>query len=132
MRRQHLFFFCCCCFFVVVVACALIAKCKGANVSLDWNVSSINQSISINQSLSSPLSSSSIIINNHRSSSIVIVVILIEASQVEMTSVTRLCHTKSLVSINGQFPGPTVYVREGDAVTVRVTNSVPYNITIHW
>lgn len=52
--------------------------------------------------------------------------------QVQYTSVTRLCHTKSLVSVNGQFPGPTVYVREGDSVVVNVTNLVPYNITIHW
>ena len=49
-----------------------------------------------------------------------------------MVTVTRLCHTKSLVSINGQFPGPTIYVREGDYVIVNVTNLVTYNVTIHW
>ena len=52
--------------------------------------------------------------------------------QVEYANVTRLCHIKSLVSINGQFPGPTVYVREGDTVIVNVTNLVHYNVTMHW
>lgn len=48
------------------------------------------------------------------------------------TDVTRLCHTKSAVVVNGQFPGPTQYVREGDKVVVNVTNLVSYNATIHW
>ncbi|KAI5058119.1 hypothetical protein GOP47_0026289 [Adiantum capillus-veneris] len=51
---------------------------------------------------------------------------------IDYTNVTRLCHTKSLVSINGQYPGPTMYVREGDSVVVKVTNKVDYNVTIHW
>lgn len=51
---------------------------------------------------------------------------------IQYTNVTRLCHTKSLVSVNGQFPGPTSYVREGDKVVVNVTNLVSYNATIHW
>lgn len=51
---------------------------------------------------------------------------------VQYTNATRLCHTKQLVSINGQFPGPTAYVREGDDVIVKVTNMVDHNITIHW
>ncbi|MCO5574812.1 hypothetical protein L7F22_028605 [Adiantum nelumboides] len=54
------------------------------------------------------------------------------SSNIQYTDVTRLCHTKSLVSVNGQFPGPTVYVREGDTVIVNVTNLVSYNVTIHW
>ncbi|KAH7439619.1 hypothetical protein KP509_04G068900 [Ceratopteris richardii] len=52
--------------------------------------------------------------------------------KIEYTSVTRLCHTKSLISVNGQFPGPTVYVTEGDTVIVNVTNLVSNNVTIHW
>ncbi|KAH9292388.1 hypothetical protein KI387_040609, partial [Taxus chinensis] len=46
--------------------------------------------------------------------------------------VSRLCHTKAIVTVNGKFPGPTVYAREGDTVLVNVTNHVKYNLTIHW
>lgn len=36
--------------------------------------------------------------------------------------------------INGRFPGPTIYAREGDRVLVNVTNHAHarYNISIHW
>ncbi|RCV28085.1 hypothetical protein SETIT_5G377800v2 [Setaria italica] len=51
---------------------------------------------------------------------------------VQMTSVTRLCSSKSIVTVNGLFPGPTVFAREGDLVVVRVVNHVPYNMSIHW
>lgn len=49
-----------------------------------------------------------------------------------MTNVTRLCHTKSMVTVNGQFPGPKIIAREGDRVVVKVVNHVQSNITIHW
>jgi Multicopper oxidase len=49
-----------------------------------------------------------------------------------MTNATRLCETKSIVTVNGQFPGPKIVVREGDRVVVRVVNHVPYNISLHW
>lgn len=52
--------------------------------------------------------------------------------QIKYATVTRLCHTKTLVSVNGQFPGPTQYVSEGDTVIVKVTNMVSDDITIHW
>ncbi|CAI0443512.1 unnamed protein product [Linum tenue] len=52
--------------------------------------------------------------------------------QVVSTNTTRLCSSKSVVSINGKVPGPTLYAREGDNVLVRVHNHVPNNITIHW
>ncbi|KAH7423596.1 hypothetical protein KP509_12G063000 [Ceratopteris richardii] len=52
--------------------------------------------------------------------------------KVQYANATRLCHTKSLVTINGQFPGPTMYVREGDTVIVKVQNRIDYNVTIHW
>ena len=45
---------------------------------------------------------------------------------------TRLCHTKSIVSVNGQFPGPPIIAREGDRVVVKVVNHVQNNVTIHW
>ncbi|KAM0908540.1 hypothetical protein ACQ4PT_015400 [Festuca glaucescens] len=47
-------------------------------------------------------------------------------------NVTRLCSSKSIVTVNGQFPGPTVLAREGDLVVVRVVNNAQYNMSIHW
>ncbi|WOK91822.1 laccase-4-like [Canna indica] len=51
---------------------------------------------------------------------------------IQMSNVTRLCNTKSIVTVNGQFPGPEIVAREGDRVVVRVANHVPYNVTLHW
>lgn len=47
-------------------------------------------------------------------------------------SVTRLCHTKDIVTVNREYPGPTIYAREGDRLFIKVTNHVEYNVTIHW
>ncbi|CAI9779058.1 unnamed protein product [Fraxinus pennsylvanica] len=47
-------------------------------------------------------------------------------------NVTRLCHTKSIFSVNGRFPGPRIVAREGDQLLVKVVNHVSNNITIHW
>ncbi|XP_044473344.1 laccase-17-like [Mangifera indica] len=47
-------------------------------------------------------------------------------------NVTRLCHTRSIISVNGQFPGPRLVAREGDRVIVKVVNHVSNNVTIHW
>ena len=52
--------------------------------------------------------------------------------QVQETSVTRLCRTKKIITVNGQFPGPTLTVRNGDKVVVNVVNRARYNVTIHW
>ncbi|KAF9590889.1 hypothetical protein IFM89_000145 [Coptis chinensis] len=49
-----------------------------------------------------------------------------------MQNVTRLCHTKSIVTVSGQFPGPRVVAREGDRLVIKVVNHVQNNITIHW
>lgn len=49
-----------------------------------------------------------------------------------MKNVTRLCHTRSLVTVNGKFPGPEIMAREGDRVIVKVVNHVKHNITLHW
>ncbi|KAF5188170.1 Laccase-2 [Thalictrum thalictroides] len=49
-----------------------------------------------------------------------------------MKNVTRLCTTKSIVSVNGKFPGPRIIAREGDRVVVKVVNHVKNNISIHW
>ncbi|KAJ4848421.1 hypothetical protein Tsubulata_039262 [Turnera subulata] len=51
---------------------------------------------------------------------------------VQESSYTRLCSTKNILTVNGQFPGPTIYVRKGDNITVNVYNRGDYNITIHW
>ncbi|XP_045792922.1 laccase-17-like [Trifolium pratense] len=47
-------------------------------------------------------------------------------------NVTRLCHTKSIVTVNGQFPGPRIVAREGDRLIIKVVNHVQNNISIHW
>ncbi|KAL1098490.1 hypothetical protein V6Z11_D05G103500, partial [Gossypium hirsutum] len=51
---------------------------------------------------------------------------------IKLQNVARLCHAKSIVTVNGQFPGPCVMVREGNQLSVKVVNHVPNNITIHW
>ncbi|KAL2478909.1 Laccase-1 [Forsythia ovata] len=51
---------------------------------------------------------------------------------VEWKKVTRLCHTKQLLTVNGEYPGPTIIINEGDNVQVKVTNRVARNTTIHW
>jgi hypothetical protein len=52
--------------------------------------------------------------------------------QIRLVNVTRLCHTKSVVTVNGKFPGPQIVVREGDRLVVKVVNHVPNNISLHW
>ncbi|KAF5751433.1 hypothetical protein HS088_TW02G00447 [Tripterygium wilfordii] len=50
-----------------------------------------------------------------------------------LKNVTRLCHTKSMVTVNGEFPGPRIVARDGDRVVVKVVNNVPnQNVTVHW
>ncbi|CDP09154.1 unnamed protein product [Coffea canephora] len=51
---------------------------------------------------------------------------------VVMANATRLCSTKPIVTVNGQFPGPTIYAREDDTVLIKVVNHVKYNLSIHW
>ncbi|KAG4948117.1 hypothetical protein JHK82_041295 [Glycine max] len=51
--------------------------------------------------------------------------------EIRLKNVTRPCHTKSMVTVNGMFPGPRVVAREGDRSVVKVVNHVN-NITIHW
>lgn len=52
--------------------------------------------------------------------------------KIEYLNVTRLCHTRSILSVNGKFPGPRLVAREGDRVVVKVVNHVSNNVTIHW
>ncbi|RWR86103.1 laccase-17-like protein [Cinnamomum micranthum f. kanehirae] len=51
---------------------------------------------------------------------------------IQLQNVTRLCHTKSIVTVNGQFPGPRIVAREGDRVEIKLVNHVANNISIHW
>ncbi|KAH6828351.1 laccase 17 [Perilla frutescens var. hirtella] len=51
---------------------------------------------------------------------------------VQLQNVTRLCKTKSILTVNGKFPGPPVVAREGDRVVVKVINKVSNNVSIHW
>lgn len=52
--------------------------------------------------------------------------------QVVLKSTTKLCSSKAILTVNGKFPGPTLYAREDDTVIIRVTNHGNRNVTIHW
>ncbi|KAI7749879.1 hypothetical protein M8C21_019764 [Ambrosia artemisiifolia] len=51
---------------------------------------------------------------------------------VQATKVKRLCETHNSITVNGQFPGPTLEVNDGDTLVIHVTNKARYNVTIHW
>ncbi|KAI3458488.1 hypothetical protein Pfo_015151 [Paulownia fortunei] len=51
---------------------------------------------------------------------------------VQATPVKRLCITRSTITVNGMYPGPTLEVNNGDTLVVNVVNRAHYNITIHW
>ncbi|KAI3794227.1 hypothetical protein L1987_36856 [Smallanthus sonchifolius] len=51
---------------------------------------------------------------------------------VQVNNVSQLCHAKQIVTVNGRFPGPTIYAREGDRVVINVSNHAQYNMSIHW
>lgn len=38
----------------------------------------------------------------------------------------------SAMAINGSIPGPTLHWREGELVTIRVTNRLPVSTSLHW
>ncbi|PKI73464.1 hypothetical protein CRG98_006045 [Punica granatum] len=45
---------------------------------------------------------------------------------------TRLCNTKSMLTVNDSFPGPVIRVQKGDVAYVNVHNQGKYGVTIHW
>ncbi|GMN23857.1 hypothetical protein TIFTF001_000304 [Ficus carica] len=45
---------------------------------------------------------------------------------------TKLCSSKQIVTVNGKYPGPTIYAREDDTLLIKVVNHVQYNLSIHW
>nr|GME10278.1 laccase-14-like [Ipomoea batatas] len=51
---------------------------------------------------------------------------------VEETPYTKLCSSKNILTVNGSFPGPTLYMNKGDTLFVDVYNKGTQNITIHW
>ncbi|XP_022993163.1 laccase-12-like [Cucurbita maxima] len=51
---------------------------------------------------------------------------------IQATPVKRLCKTHNAITVNGQFPGPTLEVNNGDTLIVTVINKAKYNVTIHW
>ncbi|KAJ7977858.1 Laccase [Quillaja saponaria] len=51
---------------------------------------------------------------------------------IKLQNVTRLCHTKSMLTVNGKFPGPVITAREGDRVLIKVVNHVNNNVSFHW
>ncbi|KMT05369.1 hypothetical protein BVRB_7g175010 [Beta vulgaris subsp. vulgaris] len=51
---------------------------------------------------------------------------------VQPAPVKRLCKTHHILTVNGEFPGPTLEIRDGDTVVIKVTNAGKYNITLHW
>ncbi|XP_078446125.1 laccase-15-like [Wolffia australiana] len=52
--------------------------------------------------------------------------------KIEEANYTRLCVTKTILTVNGQFPGPTISATRGDTIFVRVLNRASQNITVHW
>ena len=53
--------------------------------------------------------------------------LVIEEKPVNFTGTIRTATT-----INGSIPAPTLRLREGDEVTIRVTNRLPVSTSIHW
>lgn len=53
--------------------------------------------------------------------------LVIAETPVNFTGVTRMATT-----INGSIPGPTLRLREGDEVTIRVSNRLDVSTSIHW
>lgn len=51
---------------------------------------------------------------------------------VEPKAVQYAGETRKAISINGQIPGPTLHVKEGDLVTVYVHNKLDEGTSIHW
>ncbi|CAN0826048.1 LAC17 [Linum grandiflorum] len=51
---------------------------------------------------------------------------------ITLQNVTRLCHTKIMVTVNGKFPRPKIVAREGDRLVIQVVNHVQHNMSIRW
>ena len=51
---------------------------------------------------------------------------------VDETAVNFTGETRMATTINGSIPGPTLIWREGDTITIRVTNRLSVSTSIHW
>jgi len=51
---------------------------------------------------------------------------------IEQVAVNYTGRKRIATAVNGQVPGPLLRMREGDAVTIRVTNRLPARTSIHW
>lgn len=51
---------------------------------------------------------------------------------VKSSSCSKLCERKHIITVNDQFPGPTLHAHKGDTIVVNVYNHADHNITIHW
>ncbi|GLU16438.1 hypothetical protein SLE2022_328720 [Rubroshorea leprosula] len=51
---------------------------------------------------------------------------------VEDASFTKFCETRTILTINGTYPGPEIRIQRGQTVRVHVLNKGTYGITIHW
>nr|GMD14369.1 laccase-12-like [Ipomoea batatas] len=50
---------------------------------------------------------------------------------IQATPGKRLCNTHNTITVNGQFPGPTLEVNNGDTLEIKIINKAQYNVTIH-
>ncbi|TYH18719.1 hypothetical protein ES288_A05G295300v1 [Gossypium darwinii] len=48
------------------------------------------------------------------------------------TEITKLCSTKTILTVNGSFPGPQIRVRRGDTVYVNVHNQGRSAVSFDW
>ncbi|GJU19354.1 laccase-12-like protein [Tanacetum coccineum] len=51
---------------------------------------------------------------------------------IQDTKITKLCKTQNVMTVNGQLPGPTLEVNNGDSLVINVVNRAKENVTIHW
>ncbi|TMW93613.1 hypothetical protein EJD97_011389 [Solanum chilense] len=51
---------------------------------------------------------------------------------IEETSFDRLCQSKKILTVNGQFPGPTIYALAGETLSLDVENRGKDNVTMFW
>ncbi|GLT29850.1 hypothetical protein SLA2020_046900 [Shorea laevis] len=51
---------------------------------------------------------------------------------VEDANFTKFCETRTILTINGTYPGPEIRIQRGQTVRVHVLNKGTYGITIHW
>ncbi|KAL6318268.1 hypothetical protein AAG906_035811 [Vitis piasezkii] len=59
-------------------------------------------------------------------------VLLLTGLKVEETWYTRLCSTQKILTVNGLFPGPALYMHKGDRLKVNVRNQGKEELTFLW